>query len=149
MILSLTIDGPVEWMIYYPLTLAATLLFILRVFKMFYSSFLLYHFSALTVIPWNPLNDLLSLLIVFISLPTLIFLLILLKHYWPKINFSGIKRNQIFQQLRDLTLFMFFLAPIIASYYVFPYVHAFFNYLKNPNRRTIWVKTKRTRETLA
>jgi cellulose synthase/poly-beta-1,6-N-acetylglucosamine synthase-like glycosyltransferase len=149
MILSLIIHGPVEWIIYYPLALAAALLFILRVFKIFYSSFLLYHFSTLMVIPWNPLNDLLSLIIIFIPLPTLILLLILLKHYWPKINFLDIKRKQIFHQLRDLTLFIFFIAPIFASYYVFPYVHAFFNYLKNPNRRAIWVKTKRTRETLA
>jgi hypothetical protein len=115
---------------------------------MFYSSFLLYHFSALAVIPWNPLNDFLSLMIVFIPLPTLVFLLILLKHYWPKINFSGMKRNQMFHQLRDLILFMFFIAPIIASYYVFPYIHAFINYLKNPQRKAVWVKTKRTKETL-
>jgi len=148
MILSLTIHGPLDWAIYYPLTLAATLLFILRVFKMFYSSFLLYHFAALTVVPWNPLNDLLSLIVVFIPLPTLIFLLILLKHYWLKIDFAGVKRNRVTRQLRDMILFMFFLAPLIASYYVFPYIHAFLNYLKNPQRKAVWVRTKRTKESL-
>ena len=148
MILSLTIHGPLDWAIYYPLTLAATLLFILRVFKMFYSSFLLYHFAALTVVPWNPLNDLLSLIVVFIPLPTLIFLLILLKHYWLKIDFAGVKRNRVTRQLRDMILFMFFIAPIFASYYVFPYVHAFVNFLQHPNKKAIWFKTKRTRESL-
>jgi len=148
MIVSLTIHGPLDWVIYYPLSLAATLLFVLRVFKMFYSSFLLYHFAALSVVPWNPLNDLLSLFIVFIPLPTLIFLLLLLKHYWSKIDFRGIKKTQILGQLRDLILFMFFLAPFLASYYVFPYVRAFINYLKNPQQKAVWIKTKRTKETV-
>ena len=148
MIAVLAIHGPIDWIIYYPLTLAITLLFILRVFKMFYSSFLLFHFSALTVIPWNPLNDFLSLIVVLIPIPSLIFISILLKHYWKKINFSGLERQNILHQLLDLVLFMFFIAPIFASYYVFPYVHAFINYLKNPQRKAVWVKTKRTKETL-
>ncbi|MGC8651337.1 MAG: glycosyltransferase [Minisyncoccia bacterium] len=149
MILSLTVHGPLDWVIYYPLSLAATVLFVLRLFKMFYSSFLLYHFAALSVVPWNPLNDLVSLIIVFIPLPTLIFLLILLKHYWSKIDFRGIQKKQTFVQLKNFILFIFFLAPIFASYYVFPYVHAFVDYLKNPQRKAVWVKTKRTKETQA
>lgn len=149
MIISLTIHGPFDWVIYYPLSLAATTLFILRVFKIFYSSFLLYHFAALSVIPYNPLNDMLSLMIVFIPVPTLIFLLILLKHYWTKIEFNGVKRQQIILQLRNLIVFMLFLSPLLASYYTFPYVQAFVNYIRNPQRKVSWVKTKRTKEPLA
>jgi len=149
MIAILAIHGPIDWVIYYPLVVSATLLFILRVFKMFFSSFLLYRFSSMVIIPWNPLNDFLSLIVVLIPIPTLIFLSILLKHYWKKINFSGLERQTIFHQLLDLVLFMFFIAPIIASYYVFPYVHAFINYLVHPNKKAIWITTKRTRETLA
>jgi cellulose synthase/poly-beta-1,6-N-acetylglucosamine synthase-like glycosyltransferase len=149
MILSLTVHGPLDWVIYYPLSLAATLLFTLRVFKMFYSSFLLYHFSVLTVVPWNPLNDFLSLIVVFIPIPTLFFLLILLRHYWSKIDFRGFDKKKIILQLRNMVLFIFFLAPLMASFYVFPYVHAFINYLKNPQRKAVWIKTKRTKESLA
>jgi cellulose synthase/poly-beta-1,6-N-acetylglucosamine synthase-like glycosyltransferase len=148
MILSLTIHGPVDWAIYYPLILSATSLFILRIFKMIFSSFILYRFSSMVVIPWNPLNDLLSFIVVLIPIPSFILLSLLLRHYWKYINFTGHNKKDIYHQLIDLGLFMFFIAPIIAPYYVFPYVHAFFNYLKNPNRRAIWVKTKRTRETL-
>ena len=103
----------------------------------------------MVVIPWNPLNDLLSFVVVLIPIPSFILLSLLLRHYWKYINFTGHNKKDIYHQLIDLGLFMFFIAPIIAPYYVFPYVHAFFNYLKNPNRRAIWVKTKRTRETLA
>lgn len=148
MILSLGIHGPFDWLIYYPLALAATILFIIRLFKIFYSSFLLYHFSNLTVIPWNPLNDFLSLLIVLIPLPTLILLLILLKHYWRNINFTGFSRQEVLRQLRNMILFIIFLAPFLASYYVLPYIHAFVNYLKNPQHKAVWVRTKRTKETL-
>ena len=149
MIATLTIHGPVDWVIYYPLVLAATSLFILRIFKMIFSSFVLYRFSSMVVIPWNPLNDLLSFVVVLIPIPSFILLSLLLRHYWKDINFTGHNKKDIYHQLIDLGLFMFFIAPIIASYYVFPFIHAFFNYLKNPNRRVIWVKTKRTRETLA
>jgi len=149
MIASLTVHGPVDWSIYYPLILAATSLFILRIFKTIFSSFVLYRFSSMVVIPWNPLNDLLSFVVVLTPIPSFIFLSVLLRHYWKHVNFTGHNKKSIHHQLIDLGLFMMFIAPIFASYYVFPYVHAFINYLKNPNRRAIWVKTKRTRETLA
>jgi len=148
-IASLAIHGPVDWAIYYPLILAATSLFILRIFKIIFSSFVLYRFSSMVVIPWNPLNDLLSFVVVLIPIPSFILLSLLLRHYWKDINFTGHNKKEIYHQLIALGLFMFFIAPIIASFYVFPFVHACFNYLKNPNRRAIWVKTKRTRETLA
>lgn len=148
MIVSLIINGPLDWIIYYPLALSATLLFILRLFKTFFVSSVLYHFASLTTIPWHPLNDVLSLIVMFIPIPILIFISILLKHYWSKINFSGVSSQEIKKQLFNMGLFILFGAPFISSYYVFPYIRAFINYLKNPNRRTIWVKTKRTRETL-
>ncbi|MFA5392217.1 MAG: glycosyltransferase family 2 protein [Candidatus Paceibacterota bacterium] len=149
MIISLTLHGPLDWVIYYPLAVSATLLFISRLFKTFFVSSILYRFASLTTIPWHPLNDVLSLIVMFVPIPILIFISILLKHYWSKINFSGISSQEIKKQLFKMGLFILFGAPLISSYYVFPYIRAFINYLKNPNRRAIWVKTKRTREALA
>lgn len=148
MIISLIINGPLDWIIYYPLALSATLLFMLRLFKTFFVSSVLYRFASLTTIPWHPLNDVLSLIVMFIPIPILILISILLKHYWSKINFSGISSQEIKKQLLKMGSFILFGAPFISSYYVFPYIRAFINYIKNPNRRAIWVKTKRTRENL-
>jgi cellulose synthase/poly-beta-1,6-N-acetylglucosamine synthase-like glycosyltransferase len=146
MILSSLVHGPLDWVIYYPLTLAAAILFLLRIFKSLFASFILYHLSLITVIPWNPLNDALSFLVMFFPIPTLIFLGFLLKHYWPYINFHGFDFKQIRKQLIQWILFILFLAPLIASYYVFPYVHAFVNFLQNPSKKAFWIKTKRTKE---
>jgi len=146
MILSLTFHGPFDWIIYYPLTLSASLLFILRIFKSIFSSILLYRFSLISSIPWNPVNDIFSFVILFFPIPSLLFLSYLLKHYWPYTNFHGAEKKSIRKQLFEWVVFMLFGAPIITSYYVFPYVHAFINFLLNPSRKAIWIRTKRTQE---
>ncbi|NMB92175.1 MAG: glycosyltransferase [Parcubacteria group bacterium] len=146
MILSSLAHGPFDWIIYYPLTLAAALLFVLRIFKSIFASIILYRFSLVTVIPWNPINDALSFFIMFFPIPTLFFLGFLLKHYWKFINFYNFDTKNIRKQLGQWILFILFLAPLIASYYVFPYVHAAINFLQNPRQKKTWVKTKRTKE---
>ncbi|MDQ5882676.1 MAG: hypothetical protein QG648_28 [Patescibacteria group bacterium] len=148
MIYSLSVHGPIDWILYYPLTLAATLLFLMRVFKSAFISFILYHFSTLTLVPWNPLNDALSLILVFIPIPTLVFLIVLLKHYWSYINHATATFTDKRKQLINLAFFVLFGAPLSMSYYVFPYVHAFFNFVFHPHQQTVWIKTQRTKEVL-
>ena len=146
MLINLIIHGPFDWIIYYPLTLAATLLFILRVFKSLFTFFILYRLSILTVMPWNPLNDVLSLIIVFIPIPSLLFLSFLIKHYWPHINFYGIDKKQIKKQFSQFAVYILCFAPLLMSFYVFPYLHAFIDFLRNPQKKERWVKTERTQE---
>jgi len=91
----------------------------MRVFKSAFISFILYHFSTLALVPWNPLNDALSLILVFIPIPTLVFLIVLLKHYWSYINHATATFTDKRKQLINLAFFVLFGAPLSMSYYVF------------------------------
>jgi hypothetical protein len=146
MILSLIIHGPLDWIIYYPLVVSATIIFATRLFKTIFSMILMYKYSALGLIPWHPINDLMSLFVMFIPIPTLILILIFLKKYWSYINFTNIDSRESKKQFLELGVYILFVAPFLASFYVYPYLKALIDFLKNPYKQTLWVKTERTKE---
>jgi cellulose synthase/poly-beta-1,6-N-acetylglucosamine synthase-like glycosyltransferase len=146
MINSLMIHGPIDWIIYYPLVISATIIFATRLFKTIFASILMYRYSSLGLIPWHPVNDFMSLLVMLIPIPTLILILIFLKKYWHYINFSNITPKEIRKQLLQLAAYIFFVAPFLASFYVYPYVKALIDFLKNPHYKAVWIKTQRTKE---
>lgn len=146
MILSLIIHGPFDWLLYYPLVLSATIIFSTRLIKSVFAFCLMYRYSSVNLIPWHPVNDIMSFIIMFIPVPTLILILILLKKYWHFINFEKITSTEIKKQIVDLINYIFFVAPFMASLYVYPYLKALIIFLKNPSSRGIWIKTQRTKE---
>ena len=144
----LIINGPIEWVLYFMLTLMSSLILISRLAQ---GTFMFINLRNLSfsLLSFNSLNELSYSLMALAGFPLLIYLIILKARYRYFIQKSLKRGLKKFIDDAGLVFGSLFIMPFILFLYPWPFFWALLQKIISPSKETAWIKTPRTKEVVS
>lgn len=144
----IVVNGPIEWILYFILTLMSSLILISRLSQ---GTFMFINFKnfSLSLLSFNSLNELIYSLMALAGFPLLIYLIILRFRYRHFIEESS---SRGFKKLIDYLGLIFgslFIMPYFLFLYPWPFFWALIQKWFLGQKETVWIKTPRTKEAVS
>jgi len=144
----LIINGPIEWVLYFMLTLMSSLILISRLAQ---GTFMFINLRNLSfsLLSFNSLNELSYSLMALAGFPLLIYLIILKARYRYFIQKPFKRGLKKFIDDAGLVFGSLFIMPFILFLYPWPFFWALLQKIISPSKETAWIKTPRTKEVVS